>query len=182
MILYTDPISGEPVLRLRQVLRTRKDLSPRGNYYFGYGLSVYANLSAVSAKYQTGPNYPNGGEWVANTPTNTEGVSLLWQRKNWDIGLTYKRVGTYYNDNSTLNYKIDGASIPYPVDMAVKIAPWDLVNVFANYTIKNTSRLRGSKIQFAVNNLADSHNITGINPSVKPTAAVLHAGQVCWTS
>ena len=52
----------------------------------------------------------------------------------------------------------------------MKINPWDLVNVFANYTIKNVSHLRGSKIQFAVNNLVDSHNIVGVTPGVKPTA------------
>jgi iron complex outermembrane receptor protein len=166
---YTDPISGEPVYVQTGPSNT-KGFEAEGNYYFGYGLSVYANLSLGSAKYQTGPNYPNGGEWVQNTPSNVEGVSLLWQHKNWDVGLTYKRVGTYYNDNSTLNYKINGASIPYPVDDAVKINPWDLVNVFANYTIKNVSHLRGSKIQFAVNNLVDSHNIVGVTPGVKPTA------------
>ncbi len=168
---YTDPISGEPVYVATGPSNT-KGFESEGNYYFGYGLSVYANLSLGSAKYQTGPNYPNGGQWVQNTPTNTEGVSLLWQHKSWDVGLVYKRVGTYYNDNGTLNYKINGISVPYPVDMAIKIQPWDLVNVFANYTIRSASRFRGSKIQFAVNNLADSHNITGITAGVKPTATV----------
>ena len=48
-----------------------------------------------------------------------------------------KRVGRYYVDNATLNYVINGVSMPYPADMAVRINPWDLTNVFINYTIKN---------------------------------------------
>ena len=39
-----------------------------------------------------------------------------------------------------------------------------------NYTIKNTSYLRGTKIQLAINNLANSHSLTGITPGVGPTA------------
>ena len=75
-----------------------------------------------------GPNYPNGGEWVANTPSNVEGFSLLWQHRNFDVGLTYKRVGQYYNDNGSLSYKINGISIPYPVDQAITINPFSLTN------------------------------------------------------
>ena len=40
------------------------------------------------------PTYPNGGLWVANTPKNVESLALLWQHKNWDVGLIDKRVGT----------------------------------------------------------------------------------------
>jgi iron complex outermembrane receptor protein len=89
------------------------------------------------------------------------------------VGVVYKRVGTYYNDNATLTYKINGISIPYPVNQAIKINPWELTNVFLNYTIKNSSRLRGTKIQLAVNNLANSHSIVGVpTPAIAPTATV----------
>ena len=44
------------------------------------------------------------------------------------------------------------------------------MNVFFNYTVKNSSYLRGTKIQFAINNLANSHNITGITPAIAATA------------
>ncbi len=72
-----------------------------------------------------------------------------------------------YNDNGSLPYNINGISIPYPVDQAVTINPFSLVNVFVNYTVKDTSFLRGSKIQLAINNLADiATNITGITPFV----------------
>ena len=39
-----------------------------------------------SAKYQGGPNYPNGGEWVADAPKNVETVSLLWRHTEWNFG------------------------------------------------------------------------------------------------
>lgn len=111
-----------------------------------------------------------GGEY-----SYIEGASLLWQRHNWDVGLIYKRVGQYYNDNGTLAYTIDGTKIPYRVDQAITIHPWELVNVFVNYTIKNGSRLRGTKIQLAVNNLADSHSLVGVTPAIAAAAAAPYA-------
>jgi iron complex outermembrane receptor protein len=166
---YIDPGTLEPVFVATGPSNT-KGIEAEGNVALGYGLSLYGNFSVGAAKYQGGANYPNGGQWVANTPTNVEGVSLLWQHRNWDVGLIYKRVGRYFNDNGSLNYKINGITIPYPVDQAITISPFDLVNVFVNYTIKNSSRLRGTKIQLAVNNLADSHNIVGVTPAVAATA------------
>jgi iron complex outermembrane recepter protein len=167
---YIDPASLEPVFVATGPSNT-KGVEAEGNVALGYGLSFYGNVSVGAAKYQGGANYPNGGQWVANTPTNVEGVSLLWQHRNWDVGLIYKRVGRYFNDNGSLNYKINGITIPYPVDQAITISPFNLVNVFVNYTIKSSSRLRGTKIQLAVNNLADSHNITGVTPAIAATAA-----------
>jgi iron complex outermembrane recepter protein len=171
---YTDVDSGEAVFVATGPANT-KGIEAEGNVALGYGFSLYLNASLGSAKYQTGPNFPNGGEWVQDTPSNIEGVNILWQRHNWDVGVVYKRVGQYYNDNATLNYLINGVKIPYPVDNAITIQPWYLVNTFVNYTIKNSSRLRGTKIQFAVNNLANSHNIVGITPALAPTAAVPYA-------
>jgi iron complex outermembrane receptor protein len=97
-------------------------------------------------------------------------MSVLWQRRAWDIGLTYKHVGQFYNDNGSLTYLINGIKIPYPVNQAIVIQPFELTNVFVNYTIKSASRFRGSKIQLAVNNLANSHNIVGVTPAVAATA------------
>jgi iron complex outermembrane receptor protein len=79
-------------------------------------------------------------------------------------------VGRYYNNNGSLSYKINGITIPYPVDQAITIGPFNLTDVFVNYTIKNTSRLRGTKIQLAVNNLANNHNIVGVTPATAATA------------
>jgi iron complex outermembrane receptor protein len=170
---YLDPVSAEQVFVATGPTNT-KGLEAESNIIIGWGLSLYVNGSLGSAKYQEGSNFPNGGLWVANTPKNVETISLLWRRKNWDIGLVDKRVGTLYNDNGTLNYKIDGASIPYPVDQVITISPFNLVNLFFNYTIKNQSWLRGSKIGLAINNLADSHNVVGITPAVAATASALY--------
>jgi len=168
---YTDPTTGEPVFVATGPSNT-KGFEAEGNYAFGYGFSIYANFTKGSAKYQTGPNYPNGGQWVANTPNNVEGVSALWQHRNYDMGIIWKRVGQYYSDNGSLTYKINGISEAYPVDQAVAIQPWNLVNVFVNYTIKNSSHFRGTKIQLAVNNLANSHSLVGITPGVAATTTV----------
>jgi iron complex outermembrane receptor protein len=168
---YTDPATLEPVFVATGPSNT-KGLEAESNIVIGHGLSLYVNASLGSAKYQSGANYPNGGQWVASTPSNVEAVSLLWQHRSWDIGLTHKRVGQMYNDNGSLTYTINGIKVPYPVDQAITINPFDLTNVFVNYTIKNASRFRGTKIQLAVNNIADSHSIVGITPAIAATAAV----------
>jgi iron complex outermembrane receptor protein len=171
---YLDPVSTEQVFVPTGPSNT-KGVEAEGNVLLGWGFSVYANGTVGSAKYQTGRNYPNGGFWVAQAPKNVETVSLLWRQKNFDVGLIEKRVGTFYNDNGSLTYNINGLKIPYPVDQAVTIQPFNLVNLFVNYTIKNQSFLRGSKIGLAINNLADSHNIVGITPAIGPTSTVAFA-------
>jgi len=152
-----------------------KGFEAESNIVVGWGFSLYLNGAWGSAKYQNGPNYPNGGRWVAQAPKNVESVAIQYRHQNWDLGLTEKRVGTMYNDNGSLTYLINGIKIPYPVDEAITIQPFNLVNFFANYTIKNASWLRGSKLGLAVNNLADSHSIVAITPATAPTAAVAYA-------
>jgi iron complex outermembrane receptor protein len=165
---YTDPTTTESVFVATGPTNT-KGVEAESNIIIGRGFSAYVNGTLGSAKYQTGANFPNGGLWVADTPKNVETVSLLWRHKDWDVGLVEKRVGTLYNDNATLNYLINGAMIPFPVDQAIKIDPFNVVNVFLNYTVKSGSWLRGSKIGLAVNNLANSHNLVGVTPAVTPT-------------
>ena len=165
---YTDPTTNEPVYVATGPSNT-KGLEAESNIVIGWGFTLYLNGTLGSAKYAEGPSYPNGGLWVANTPKNVESLALLWRYKNWDLGLVDKRVGTLYNDNGTLTYAIQGIKIPYPVDQAITINPFTEVNVFVNYTIKNQSWLRGSKLGLAVNNLADSHNVVGITPFTAAT-------------
>ncbi len=172
---YTDPTTNEPVFVATGPTNTKGLLKRKSNIIIGWGFSLYLNGSLGSAKYQTGPNIPNGGLWVANMPKNVEGISLLWRHQNWDVGLINKRVGKMYNDNGSLMYLIDGAKIAYPVDQAITINPFTLVNVFVNYTIKNQSWLRGSKIGLAVDNLADSHNVVGVTPFTAATSTVAFA-------
>ena len=80
---YTDPSTLEPVFVATGPSNT-KGIEAETNFVLGYGFSLYANGSMGSAKYQTGPNYPNGGLWVANAPKNVETVSLLWHHRDWE--------------------------------------------------------------------------------------------------
>ncbi len=171
---YIDPTSNEPIFVPTGPTNT-KGIEAESNIIIGWGFSLYLNGSLSSAKYQSGVNIPNGGEWVANSPKNIESLAFLWQHKNWDVGLVDKRVGTMYNDNGTLTYLIGGIKIPYPVDQAITINPFNLVNVFINYTMKGQSWFRGSKIGLAINNVADSHNIVGITPFTAATSTVAFA-------
>jgi iron complex outermembrane receptor protein len=102
-----------------------------------------------AAKYQGGPQYANGGLWIANTRKNTEAVGLTYQARNWDIGMFNKRVGSMYNDNGTVN-------------QAFLIDPFNVTNLFFNYTFKGENALRGTKIRFGINNLLDQHSVVGI--------------------
>ena len=140
---YTDPTTGEPVYVATGPSNT-KGIEAETTVLLGHGLSLYANGTMGSAKYQTGPNYPNGGLWVADAPKNVETASLLWRHSDWSLGLVDKRVGTLYNDNASLNYLVNGVSIPFPVDEAYKIDPFNIVNVFEDYKVKGASWLRGS--------------------------------------
>jgi iron complex outermembrane receptor protein len=167
---YTDPATNEPVYVATGPSNT-KGLEAEFSYLLPYGFTLYANGEMGSAKYQGGPNYPNGGEWVANAPKNVETVSLLWHHTDWAVGLVDKRVGTLYDDNASLTYNINGITIPFPVDQAYTINPFNIVNVFASYTIRHSSLLRGSKIGLSVNNLANSHDLVGITPATAPTLA-----------
>jgi iron complex outermembrane receptor protein len=116
------------------------------------GLSLYLNGTLGSAKYQEGAHYSNGGLWVANTPKNTEALGVTYRIKGWDLGFFEKRVGMMYNDNGTLN-------------QAVNIDPFNVSNLYVNYTIRGDSYLRGTKIRFGINNLLDKHSIVGVAPA-----------------
>ena len=142
---------NEPVYVITGPSNT-KGVEAESNIVFGHGVSLYMNGTLGIAKYQ------QTGLWVANAPHDTEAVGLTWQQKNWDVGFFNKRVGKMYNDYGNINQGI-------PID------PFNVTNLFINYTIKNAALLRGSKLGLSVNNLFDSHNITGITPgSTSPSA------------
>ncbi|MCU1339347.1 MAG: TonB-dependent receptor [Bryobacterales bacterium] len=129
-----------------------KGVEAESNIVLARGVSLYLNGTLGAAKYE------NTSLWVANAPRDTETVGVTWQHRNWDEGFFNKRVGRMYNDNGSVN-------------QAVKIDPFNVSNVFVNYTVKNASFLRGSRIGLSVNNLFDNHNITGISPAVAATSA-----------
>jgi iron complex outermembrane receptor protein len=121
----------------------------------GGGMAVYLNATKGSAKYA------DSRQWVQNAPSDTETVGLTYNRSGWNIGLFSKRVGTMYNDNGSAH-------------QAVPIDPFNLTNLFFNYTIKGSSRLSQSRVRLAVNNLTDSHAITAVVPaSTKSNAPAL---------
>jgi iron complex outermembrane receptor protein len=128
-----------------------KGVEAEGSILIGRGLSLYLNGTMGSAKYQEGPAYANGGLWIQNSPKNTEAIGLTYQMKNWDLGMFHKRVGTMYNDNGTNN-------------QAIAIDPFNVTNLFFNYTFRGDTYLRGTKIRFGINNLFNQHNIVGVVP------------------
>jgi len=142
--------SGEPVFYQTGPSNT-KGVEAESNILIGHGFSLYLNGTLGSAKYaQT-------GLWVASAPKNTETVGFTYRTRSWDLGFFNKRIGTMYNDNGAVN-------------QAVAIDPFNVSNLFLNYTIRGDSYLRGTKIRFAVNNLLDKHSIVGVAPALATSA------------
>jgi iron complex outermembrane receptor protein len=131
-----------------------KGVEAESNILIGRGFSLYLNGTLGSAKYQ------NTGLWVATAPKNTETVGFTYRVKSWDMGFFNKRIGPMYNDNGAFN-------------QAIPIDPFNVSNLFLNYTVRGESYLRGTKIRLSLNNLLDKHSIVGIpTAGTKPTAAV----------
>ncbi len=123
-----------------------KGMEAESNILLGGGFSFYLNGTVGAAKYK------NTSLWMPNTPSNTESVGLTYVKRNWDLGIFNKRVGRMYNDNGTIN-------------QAVAIDPFNVTNLFVNYTIRGDSYLRGTKIRFGINNLFNQHSIVGVVPA-----------------
>lgn len=150
----TPDITGEPIYRQTANTHT-KGWELEGNYAVGHGVFLYGNGTLGSAKYA------DTQLWVATSPHDTETVGVTYLYGNWDIGFFNKRIGQFYNDNGAKN-------------QAVTIDPFNITNLFFNYTIKQASLLRGTKFRVGVNNLFDQHNIVGVTPA--STSSSLPAG------
>jgi iron complex outermembrane receptor protein len=123
------------------------------NFALRGGFSLYLNGTLGSLKYAD-------GKWVQGAPQDTETIGLNYERNGWAVGANANRVGKMYYDG------VDSAK--NAIHEAYTIDPVVLANLFANYTIKNSgSFAKQTKFQLAVNNLLDSHSITGI---ATPTA------------
>ena len=119
-------------------------LELESNFVLGNGFNLYVNGSLGSVKYAN-------GQWVAGAPSDTETVQLTYQKQRWDLSLSANRVGQMYADSKT------------GVHEAFTIQPVILWNLFANYTVKSPiPQTKQAKLQIGVNNLLDSHAITGI--------------------
>lgn len=137
--------NGEPVYYATADTHT-KGFEMEGNAVIGKGFFFYGNATIGSAKYA------DTKLWVATSPHDTETAGLTYLHKNWDIGFFNKRIGRFYNDNGSKNEAI-------PID------PFNITNLFVNYTIKQASFLRGTKFRVGINNLFDKHNIVGVSPA-----------------
>ena len=139
-----------------------KGFEAEANVYVGHGLSFYGNGTAGTARYvsQTinGVTNLNYQHWVANTPSNTESLGFTYQRRTFDIGMFNKRVGPLWND---------AKGTAGTVNQVIPIDPFNIANLFFNYTIRNGSRFDQTKVKLSFNNLFNTDAVTGIAQAAK---------------
>jgi iron complex outermembrane receptor protein len=145
-----DPVTGEPVYYLSGSAAT-KGVEAESNLLIAHGFSVYLNATAGSAKYAS------TGLWVQNAPKDTETLGLNYQQASWSVGLFNKRIGRMYNDNGSTN-------------QAIAIDPFNITNLFINYTLRGSSQFARTRIRLSVNNLFDDHSIVGVTPAATKTS------------
>ncbi len=126
------------------------------NASLGYGFNVYANGTVGKATY-TGTGVPSN-LYVADTPAYTESIATTYQAHGLDLGLVEKRVGDHYDDNGSFHNQVYNA-------------PFNNVDLFFNYTIRNHSMFDQSKISFSINNLLNDESILDVASSNSPVAA-----------
>jgi iron complex outermembrane receptor protein len=157
---FTPATGGFPIYYLGPDSAT-KGFEVESNVYLNHGLSLYANGTVGKATY-VGSGVPSN-LWVANTPSYTEGLGFTYQERNFDLGLFQKRVGPMWGDNKSFHDQ-------------VPIAPFSLLNLFLNYTIRNSSRFDQTKIGLSFNNMLNAHDVIGVTPSAAPVATPLAGG------
>jgi len=140
-----DPVTGEPVYFLNGDATT-KGVEAESTILVSRGLSLYLNGTVGRARYS------DTGLLAQNAPKDTETVGINYTLDRWNVGFFNKRVGQMFNDNGS-------------VHEAVAIDPFNITNLFLNYTLRNSSQFAQSRIRFSVNNLFDSHAIIGVAPA-----------------
>jgi len=141
-----DPVTGDTVYFLNGAAVTQ-GVEAESTIIVGGGVSVYLNATKGTAKY-TDTNL-----WVQNSPSDTETVGITYNKMGWNLGFFSKRIAGIWQDNGS-------------VHQAVAIDPFGITNLFLNYTFgRSAGKLSQSRIRFAVNNLTDSHAITGVTPA-----------------
>lgn len=123
------------------------------NVVLAHGLSAYANGSFGRAQY-IGSGVPSGLR-VANTPAYTEGTGLTYHRDGLDLGIFQKAIGPMWQDNKSFHNQ-------------VAVDPFNIANLFLNYTVRNHSRFNQTKINLSFNNLFDSEDVIGVKPATSP--------------
>ena len=164
-----------------------KGFEAESNIYIGHGLSAYLNATVGRATYtgNLGVSCPTtaagctsttpqlsftapSGLWVAQTPSDTEAEGVTYQRHGFDLGMFNKRVGTYYQDNSSYHNQYT-------------INPFSVTNAFLNYTIRSGGRFDQTKIRLSFNNLFDQHSLTGITLANGATTQSIAANGTTYT-
>jgi iron complex outermembrane receptor protein len=130
---------------------TTKGVEAEGTIRLGAGLDVYANGTLGKATYDA------TGLHVQNAPGNTETLGLTYRQGSWNLGWFTKRVGQMFNDNGATHE-------------AVSIAPFAVTNIYINYNLGGTSKVRRTKLQFSVQNLFNNQSITGVSPASTATS------------
>ncbi len=141
----TDPTTGDTVYFLTSD-STTQGVEAESTLLVGYGFAVYLNATAGDAKYN------DTHLWVQNAPKDTETIGLTYNMGSWNVEVFSKRIGQMWQDNGAAH-------------QAVAIDPFNITNLFVNYQLRGSSALQNTRIRFAVNNLTDSHAITGITPA-----------------
>jgi len=141
-----DPDSGESFYSLTGTSVTR-GVEAESTILLGGGLAVYLNGTMGTAKYSS------TGLWVQNAPRDLETIGVTYNQGSWNLGFFSKRVGRQWNDNGS------------DLHQAVATDPFNITNLFFNYTLRGSSKFSQSRIRLAINNLTDSHAITAINPA-----------------
>jgi iron complex outermembrane receptor protein len=155
--------------------QSSKGVELEGNMYISHGLSLYGNATAGVARYISGlipnsvgvlaPNI-NFSKWVANTPSNTEAIGLTYQQKHLELGIFEKRVGPMWNDLSVA--PTTGPS--FVANQVIPIAPFNVTNVYLNYTLRNNSRFSQTKFRLSINNVFNYLGIVGDQQAAVKTA------------
>jgi len=148
-----------------------KGVEGETNIYLTHGLSVYLNASYDKSTYEgslavnciAGPTCTAAtpqlivtapsGLYVQQSPTDIESEGLTYQHKAFDFGFFNKRIGTFYVDNGNLT--------GYTFHNQATIAPFNFANLFFNYTLRTGGRFDNTKLRLSLNNLFNSHSITG---------------------
>jgi len=156
---YPDPTNNnEPVYYLPGASRT-KGFEAESTVFIGAGVSAYVNGTLNRARYNS------TGLLVAQAPKNTETLGLSYQHRNYDLGLFNKRIGAMWNDNGTAN-------------QAIAIDPFNITNLYLNYTIKSESKFSQTKIRLTVNNLFDQHNILAVKAASAASSLAAPGDQI----
>ena len=152
------------------------------NLYIGRGLNVYLNASRNSAIYNgsltiysptSSTSNPlvvqaPSGLRVASSPTDTESEGVTYKRKQWDLGIFNKRVGSQSIDNGAYHNQ-------------QTVAPYSGTDAYLNYTIHNESRFNQTKLRLSVNNLFNPHNETSDSLGGKLVTQTFTSGGFAYT-